>query len=235
MTLTTQGVLDRISEIHKELPMYGHPLWTGMVEGTWNLEQSRYICQQHGGIPLHNHNYHGNLYVICPDPAWRELIAEVSFEEATGRLMSNGVSHHRRYRDYAKGMGLTPEQMYDPPYCAGVVAFQAYFTQICSKSFLEGVAAHMLAGEAAIPGLYIKIARNLQEQFGLSDEEVAYWVIHDSADEEHSDVGRKLLDQFARTEDERRLVLRTVRQMLEIQHLMYDDVHKNTVAIGGGA
>ena len=235
MTLTTQGVLDRISEIHKELPMYGHPLWTGMVEGTWRLEQSRYICQQHGGIPLHNHNYHGNLYVICPDPAWRELIAEVAFEEATGRLMSNGVSHHRLYLDYARGMGLTPEQMYDPPYCAGVVAFQAYFTQICSKSFLEGVAAHMLAGEAAIPGLYIKIARNLQEQFGLSDEEVAYWVIHDSADEEHSDVGRKLLDQFARTEDERRLVLRTVRQMLEIQHLMYDDVHKNTVAIGGGA
>ena len=232
MTLTTQGVLDRISEIHKELPMYGHPLWTGMVEGTWNLEQSRYICQQHGGIPLHNHNYHGNLYVICPDPGWRELIAEVAFEEATGRLMSNGVSHHRLYLDYARGMGLTPEQMYDPPYCAGVVAFQAYFTQICSKSFLEGVAAHMLAGEAAIPGLYIKIARNLQEQFGLSDEEVAYWVIHDSADEEHSDVGRKLLDQFARTEDERSLVLKTVRQMLEVQHLMYDDIHKKTVAKG---
>ena len=230
MTLTTQGVLDRISEIHKELPMYGHPLWTGMVEGTWNLEQSRYICQQHGGIPLHNHNYHGNLYVICPDPAWRELIAEVAFEEATGRLMSDGVSHHRLYLNYARGMGLKPEQMYDPPYCAGVVAFQAYFTQICSKSFLEGVAAHMLAGEAAIPGLYIKIARNLQEQFGLSDEAVAYWVIHDSADEEHSDVGRRLLDQFARTEDERRLVLKTVRQMLEVQHLMYDDIHKNTVA-----
>ena len=128
MTLTTQGVLDRISEIHKELPMYGHPLWTGMVEGTWNLEQSRYICQQHGGIPLHNHNYHGNLYVICPDPAWRELIAEVAFEEATGRLMSDGVSHHRLYLNYARGMGLKPEQMYDPPYCAGVVAFQAYFT-----------------------------------------------------------------------------------------------------------
>ena len=150
MALTTQGVLDRITEIHRELPMYGHPLWTGMVEGTWNREQSRYICQQHGGIPLHNHNYHGNLYVICPDPAWREMIAEVAYEEATGRLMSDGVSHHRLYLNYARGMGLKPEEMYDPPYCAGVVAFQAYFTHICSKSFLEGVAAHMLAGEAAI-------------------------------------------------------------------------------------
>ena len=87
-------------------------------------------------------------------------------------------------------------------------------------------------GEAAIPGLYIKIARKLQEQFDLSDEAVAYWVIHDSADEEHSDVGFKLLDQFAKTEDDRRLVLKTVQQMIDVQHLMYDDIHKHTLAIG---
>jgi pyrroloquinoline-quinone synthase len=160
------------------------------------------------------------------------MIAEVAYEEATGRLMSNGVSHHRLYLNYAKGMGLEPDEMYDPPYCGGVVAFQAYFTLICSKSFLEGVAAHMLAGEAAIPGLYIKIARKLQEQFELSDEAVAYWVIHDSADEEHSDVGFKLLDQFAKTEDDRRLVLKTVQQMIDVQHLMYDDIYKHAIAIG---
>ena len=233
MALTIQDVLDGIAEIHKKSPMYGHPLWTGMVDGAWNWDQARYVCQQHGGIPLHNHNYHGNLYVICPDPAWREMIAEVAYEEATGRLMSDGVSHHRLYLNYAKGMGLEPAEMYDPPYCGGVVAFQAYFTQICGKSFLEGVAAHMLAGEAAIPGLYIRIARKLQEQFGLSDEAVAYWVIHDSADEEHSDVGFKLLDQFAKTADDRELVLKTVQQMIDIQHLMYDDIFKHAVAIGG--
>tara|TARA_A100001037_G_C15038525_1_gene584353 strand:- start:755 stop:1150 length:396 start_codon:yes stop_codon:yes gene_type:complete len=128
-------------------------------------------------------------------------------------------------------MGMEPKEMYDPPYCAGVVAFQAYFTHVCSKSFLEGVSAHMLAGEAAIPGLYIKIAHKLQEQFGLSDEDVAYWVIHDSADEEHSDVGVKLLDQYAKTQDDRELVLKTVRQMLEIQQLMYDDIYKNAIKL----
>ena len=232
MALTTQDVLDRITEMHKEQPMYGHPLWVGMVEGTWNLAQTRYICKQHGGIPLHNHNYHGNLYVICPDPAWREMIAEVAYEEATGRLMSDGVSHHRLYLNFAKGLGLAPEEMYDPPYCAGVAAFQAWFAYICRKSFLEGVAAHMLAGEAAIPGLYIRIAEQLQRKFGLSDEAVAYWVIHDHADEEHSDVGRRLLDQFATDEADRLLVLKTAKLMLDIQHLMYDDIYRYTREIG---
>jgi len=232
MPLTTQDVLDAIAQMHKDQPMYGHPLWTGMVEGKWDFEQTKYLCKQHGGIPLHNHNYHGNLYTICPDPEWREMIAEVAYEEATGRLFSDGVSHHKLYLNFAKGLGLKPEEMYDPPYCPGVVAFQAYFTNICRKSFLEGVSAHMLAGEAAIPGLYIQIAHKLQEKFGLDDEAVAYWVIHDSADEEHSDVGRKLLDQYASNEKERQLVIKTAKQMLDVQHLMYDDMLKYTLQIG---
>ena len=232
MALTTQSVLARITEIHKDKPMHGHPLWKGMVDGTWTLDQARYICQQHGGIPLHNQHYHGNLYVICPDPAWREMIAEVAYEESTGRMFSDGVSHHRLYLNFAKGLGLKPEQMYDPQYCAGVAAFQAWFAYICTKSFLEGVSAHMLAGEAAIPGLYGRIAKTLQEKFGLDDVAVAYWVIHDHADGEHSDVGRKLLDQFATTEDDRKLVLKTVELMLDIQHLMYDDIYRHALEIG---
>ncbi|MGA0347216.1 MAG: TenA family transcriptional regulator [Alphaproteobacteria bacterium] len=231
MGITNQEVLDSIARMHRDQPMYGHPLWTGMVEGRWNLEQTRYLCKQHGGIPLHNHNYHGNLYTICPDPEWREMIAEVAYEEATGRLFSDGVSHHKLYLNFAKGLGLKPEEMYDPPYCPGVIAFQAYFTNICRKTFLEGVAAHMLAGEAAIPGLYIQIAHKLQEKFGLDDEAVAYWVIHDSADEEHSDVGKKLLDQYATTDKERQLVIKTAKQMLDVQHLMYDDMLKYTLLL----
>ena len=231
MGITNQEVLDSIAKMHRDQPMYGHPLWTGMVEGRWDLEQTRYLCKQHGGIPLHNHNYHGNLYTICPDPEWREMIAEVAYEEATGRLFSDGVSHHKLYLNFAKGLGLKPEEMYDPPYCPGVIAFQAYFTNICRKTFLEGVAAHMLAGEAAIPGLYIQIAHKLQEKFGLDDEAVAYWVIHDSADEEHSDVGKKLLDQYATTDKERQLVIKTAKQMLDVQHLMYDDMLKYTLVL----
>ena len=37
MSLTAKGVLDEIKNIHKRKPMYGHPLWTGMVEGTISL------------------------------------------------------------------------------------------------------------------------------------------------------------------------------------------------------
>jgi pyrroloquinoline quinone (PQQ) biosynthesis protein C len=235
MALTTKSVLARIDQIHEEKPMYGHPLWTGMVEGTFNLDQVRYLCQQHGGIPLHNHKYHGPLYVICPDPDWREMLAEVVYEECTGRLFADGVSHHKLYLNYAKSLGLEPSEMYDPPYCAGVVAFQGFFEHLCGSTFLKGVSAHMLAGEAAIPGLYGRIAKGLQEKFGLDDVGVKYWIVHDTADKEHSDVGRRLLDQFATTEEDRKLVLKTVQEMIDIMHLMYDDIYRHTVKLGDQA
>ena len=97
-------------------------------------------------------DFHGRLYVICPDPGWREEIASVAYEEATGRLFAGGVSHHKLYLDYAAALGLSKEEMYATKFCAGVTAFQVYFSWICGKSFLEGVASHMLGGEAPIPG-----------------------------------------------------------------------------------
>ena len=194
------------------------------------ISSKHYLCKQHGGIPF-TIIIITEICTICPDPEWREMIAEVAYEEATGRLFSAGIAHHKLYLTCATGLGLEPEEMYDPPYCPGVIAFQAYFTNICRKTFLEGVAAHMLAGEAAIPGLYIQIAHKLQEKFGLNDEAVAYWVIHDSADEEHSDVGKKLLDQYATSDKERQLVIKTAKQMLDVQHLMYDDMLKYTLLL----
>ena len=236
MAITANAVLEEIKNIHKRKPMYGHPLWTNMVEGNYSLEQVRYFCLQHGIIPLHNHNYHGRLYVICPDAGWREKIAEVAYEEATGRIHANGVSHHKLYLNYGKALGLSREQMLvDVDYCAGAVAFKSFFQDVCGRNFLEGVSSHMLAGEAPIPGLYIRVARRLQEKFKLSDEGVAYWVVHDSADEDHSGVGRELLDQFAPTDRDKELVLRTVQSTVDVMHLMYDDFYAHMKAIHAGS
>lgn len=231
MALTADAVLNQIKEIHKAKPMHGHALWTGMLEGSFSLEQVQYFCLQHGIIPLHNHNYHGRLYVGCPDANWRERIGEVAYEESTGRIHADGVSHHKLYLNYGKALGLSREQMLGADYCPGAEAFKAYFQLMCGQSFLEGVSAHMLAGEAPIPGLYGRIAKKLKEKFGLSDEGVAYWVVHDTADEDHSDVGRDLLAEFAPDEKSLQLVLKVVKTTIGVMHLMYDDIYKHVLEI----
>ena len=48
--------------------------------------------------------------------------------------------------------------------------------------------------------------------------------MHDTADEEHSGVGKKLLDQFATTQEDLELVVDTVQTTVDVMHLMYDDI-----------
>ena len=67
------------------------------------------------------------------------------------------------YLAYAKSLGIDKAEMYATDYCAGALLFKTYMSDICSR-FLEGVSAHMLAGEAQIPGLYGKIANKLKEK-----------------------------------------------------------------------
>ena len=102
---------------------------------------------------------------------------------------------------------------------------------MCGRSFLEGVSAHMLAGEAPIPGLYIRVAKKLQEKFGLDEVGLAYWVVHDSADEDHADVGRELLAQFAPTEKDKQFVLKVVQNTVDVMHVMYDDIYAHMQAL----
>jgi pyrroloquinoline-quinone synthase len=229
---TVQGTLDAIANMHKEMPFEKHPLWAGLYEGTFSKRQVGEFAKQFGIIPLHNHNYHGRLYVICPDPKWRSRIAEVVYEEGTGKIFSNGVPHNQLYLNFSRGLGIPDEEMWQPDYCAEALAFKSYFSDICSHNIIEGISAHMLASEAQGPGFFAPMARRMQKHYGLSDQAVDFWVIHDAADSDHSSVGAELLGDFAKTDQDRELVIKTARGMIEMTMVLYNGILNRVKAAG---
>ncbi len=224
--LDTRGVLDEIAEIHKRKPYFQHPVWAELVAGTLSREQVRILIRQNGIIPLHNHNYHGRLYVVCPDPAWRSMIAEVVYEEGTGRLYAGGRAHWKLYCQLGEALEITPDEMWDTEYCAGALAFRTFMSEICGRTFLEGVSAHMLAGEAPVPVQGMSRSHALRKHYGLDDQALEFFAVHQVADDDHSSVGVNLLAEFAPTESDRRLVLRTVEDTLDMFLFMYDDIRE---------
>ena len=226
MGLSAEDVLGQISAWHAERPLYKERLWSALIEGRLNRAQLREFARQFGIIPLHNHNYHGRLYVFCPDPHWRARIAEVCYEEGTGRLYADGVPHWRLYLNFGQGLDLEPDELWNPDYIPAARTFKSYYSDICGRSFLEGVSAHMLGGEAMAPGSMSRIAQGLKDNEGLNDEQVAFWVIHDTADADHSDVGRELLEEFAPTEADRELALDTVKRHMGIAFHLYDEIYE---------
>ena len=226
MVISVEDVLGQIADWHARRPLYKERMWAALIEGALSLEQLREFARQYGIIPLHNHNYHGRLYVSCPDPRWRSRIAEVCYEEGTGRLYADGVPHWQLYVNFGKGLGLGEEHMWDPGYIPAATTFRAYYSEICGRSFLEGVSAHMLGGEAMGPGTFSKIAAGFQENHGLDDQAVAFWIVHDTADTDHSNVGRELLEQFAPTDEDRARVLKTVDRHMGIAFNLYDEIYE---------
>ena len=77
----------------------------------WSKKQVQEHIKQFAIIPLFNHGYHGRLYVNCPDPEWRVMLAEVVYEEGTGRLFSDGVSHHELYLRLGEAMDISRDEM----------------------------------------------------------------------------------------------------------------------------
>jgi pyrroloquinoline quinone (PQQ) biosynthesis protein C len=222
--LGVEETLREVKRLHKILPFNTHPLWQGLVEGAFSQKQAQEFARQFGIIPLHNHNYHGRLYVICPDMGWRERLAEVVYEEGTGRLFANGISHNKLYLQFGAELGLSAAELLNVNYCPEAAAFKTFFQDRCSHNIVEGISCHMLAAEAQGPGLYMHLAERLKKDFGMSDAGVAFWVIHDVADTDHSSVGEELLADFAKTEADRQLVIKTVRETLEATQLLYNGI-----------
>lgn len=169
--------------------------------------------------------------MVCPDPGWRAKIAEVCYKEGTRMLHAGGVPHDELYLRLGEAPGIVRKDMWNTPYCAGALAFREFFIDICGRSFLEGVSAHMLAGEAPVPAGSVSRAEALRRQFDLSDEDLAFFTMYRRADTDHANIGRDLLTEFATTEDDLRLVLRTVEDTIDVMWLMYDDIHRHLQTI----
>ncbi|MDA0261891.1 MAG: hypothetical protein O3A21_06835, partial [Proteobacteria bacterium] len=56
------------------------------------------------------------------------------------------------------------------------------------------------------------------------DKGVAFWTVHDVADEDHSGVGKELLEEFATTDADRERVLEIVQETVDMTFLFFDSI-----------
>ena len=76
MSLSNSDTLDEIKRVVREYAWDQQPMYQALMDGDLTMPQLREFTRHYGVFALHNHNYHGRLYVNCPDPLWRRKIAE---------------------------------------------------------------------------------------------------------------------------------------------------------------
>ncbi len=75
-------------------------------------------------------------------------------------------------------LGSARAELADVKFCAESVAIGNYYRTICSRNFLEGCSAHMLAGERQGVGWLTTFANQMRKHYGLNDKGAKFWLVH---------------------------------------------------------
>ena len=205
-----------MAEIRAGRSFGGHPLWSKIQNGDVSRGGLQTFAKQFFLQVLEFPRAVSALHSRCADPSERMKLAESVYEEETGRL-SNTKPHPELFLDFCTGVGVSREEALtaEPfPATAALLHWFEYSTKILP--FLEGVAAINLAAEGQVVGAFGPFALALQQRYGLSSAEVAFWDVHELADAEHSDVGDHIVVKNALDDETQAGVRRAVRTSLGI-------------------
>ncbi len=203
----------------------GHPLWLRIQRGELPREDVATFAIQSFLQVREFPRSISALHASCPYPEERAKLAENLYEEETGRISGCGLSHPELFLRFGSGLGLSREQLARGKPLASTAALIDWFElSTKQRSFIEGSAAMNLAAEGQVPGSFAPFARGLQKHYGLTDEEVAFWDVHETADREHSDVGKHIVLTFATSDEWQDRARRAVEHSLAMWWQFFDGI-----------
>jgi pyrroloquinoline-quinone synthase len=227
MALSKEAFVAELMQTIREGRSFGrHPLWLRIADGKLGRPALQGFATQFYLQVVEFPRAVSALHSRCPIREERIKLAESVYEEETGRL-SRSKPHPELFLDFCAGLGLDREQVVATTPLPGTAALIHWF-ELSTKErpFLEGVAAINLAAEGQVVGNFGPFAEALRRHYGLSEEAVAFWTVHEIADAEHSDVGDHIVVRHATTDAVQAGVRDAVRTSLRMWWLFFDDMDR---------
>lgn len=198
--MTTPTVSSRIDSKVAERAMLSHPFYQAWTEGRLPLDTLRAYSRQYfhhvEAFPCAVSAVHS----ACPDRDGRRMLAENLAEEEG--LEAGKQDHATLWMMFACGLGedeaAVREQKLNPETLALITTFRT----LSKRSYASGLGA-LYAYESQFPGVASAKIEGLIERYDVKDEEtLRFFRVHESADVEHSQVCRQLLDRLPARERE---------------------------------
>lgn len=231
MALTDQEFIAELKTmVEGRRAFWDHPWNQKFRRAELSKEQIRHWIEQQFYLTGKVHDLFGPLYAKCDDEKIRMGLLDNIIEEETGS-MSGSAPHPELYIRLGEALGSTRETMRNIQPLPESVALRTYWVWAASnQSFVEGVAAISIAGEAQVPGAGDVYAKLLEEKYGLSHDQTAFWWVHEEADKDHGDGAYALVAKLAQTDAEQKLVRDAVSHSLELLWRFFDGIE---LAYGG--
>ena len=174
--------------------MLSHPFYQAWTEGRLSLDTLRAYARQYFHHVEAFPRAVSAVHSACPDRDGRRMLAENLAEEEG--IEAGKQDHATLWLMFACGLGedegsVRAQQL--NPETAGLIDT---FRRLSRRSYASGLGA-LYAYESQFPGVATAKIDGLIDRYGITDEEtLRFFRVHATADVEHSDVCRALLDRL---------------------------------------
>jgi len=198
MTITT-SVSAAIDAKVAARSMLSHPFYQAWTDGTLPLDTLRQYARQYFHHVEAFPRAVSAVHSACPDRDGRRMLAENLAEEEG--LEAGKQDHASLWMMFACGLCESETAVREQALNDETRALIDTFRRLSRQSYAAGLGA-LYAYESQFPGVAAAKIDGLVERYDISDEPtLRFFKVHESADVEHSQVCRELLDRLS--DDER--------------------------------
>ena len=178
--------------------MLSHPFYRAWTDGTLPLDTLRAYARQYFHHVEAFPRAVSAVHSACPDRAGRRMLAENLAEEEG--VEAGKQDHATLWLMFACGLGESEDAVREQKLNLETQALIDTFRKLSRRSYAAGLGA-LYAYESQFPAVAAAKIEGLVERYAVTDEEtLRFFMVHESADVEHSAVGRALLDRLPETE-----------------------------------
>jgi pyrroloquinoline-quinone synthase len=194
------SVSSRIDVKVAERAMLSHPFYQAWTEGRLPLDTLRAYARQYFHHVEAFPRAVSAVHSACPDRDGRRMLAENLAEEEG--IEAGKQDHASLWLMFACGLGEDEQAIRAEQLNPETHALIDTFRRLSRRSYASGLGA-LYAYESQFPGVASAKIEGLIERYAIRDEEtLRFFRVHESADVEHSQVCRALLDRLPANERE---------------------------------
>jgi pyrroloquinoline-quinone synthase len=177
-----------------ERAMLKHPFYQAWTEGHLPLDTLRDYARQYFHHVEAFPRAVSAVHSACEDRDGRRMLAENLAEEEG--LDAGKQDHATLWLMFACGLGESEAGVRDQMLNAETQALIDTFRKLSRRSYASGLGA-LYAYESQFPAVASAKIEGLIDRYGIEDEEtLRFFRVHESADVEHGEVCRRLLDRL---------------------------------------
>lgn len=189
-----------INSAIEHLHLLSHPFYQAWMKGELSPSTLRDYASQYFTHVDAFPRYLGAIHSHCADATLRRQILEnLNDEEGVGF----SASHPDLWVQFAEGMGCTRADVLGTKPRQAITRVKNTFMAYARASFAEGLGA-LYAYESQVPEVANSKIEGLIRLYGISDEKtLQFFKVHASADIEHRDVIRKMIESLSPSDQEK--------------------------------